>query len=769
MRNRLFNIEILRNSGLFFILVLGMILLLLGLNRVVIYDDAINIDTPTLTGFEEVNKGVLRSNNGKNEFHQFAALIPLVPNTYYRIQYDISELAWKKVTLTTDLYAPGYDNSKQEFRIVLGMNELGEQQDVLINSGQSPEQAHFRLFYSGAPGLEIKNIQITKIATWSIWLQRALLTGGIGLIILVLYMFVIKHIRNLNALSQTTENTISKIIVIDVLPVMAIYLIAVIIRYVMYIAMPYWSGDEYVYKSIAAGIWQYGHHGVVTEAMVSHSVDLPNLLYPYLISPAFMLGENFYFGVRLINAIVMNMAIFPCYLIARKYLNRTPALLASGFAIAIPFLNIGAFAVTEVLFFPLFMFAIWVAIESISRPQSVSWFVAFGFMVAVLLNVKLNALVLLPAFFVSLLWLSILRKQVKGFFIRPYWLSVVLSFLCTYFLLQYFLFNRRFGDAGAYTKIAELNEGFFSTIFNNFEEVGHLVIGHMTTLAIPYALPIVLIIYVFITNRNKWYMDKSFNDFLVVVVFFSSAIFALTLLFTIKVSPVDLGGLGRWHSRYYFYFYPLVIIAGAVFVEHFKFNEKPNRLVVLGGVALLLVVNIYFIKYYNVLKNPWFGSIVDNMDVQWYRYASQFYWLFIVFTAILSWLWVKRSEYFKRSLIYFMITWVLVANYGTLRVTGAGRPSSDNACGNLSQHFLEKNPGRFVVVGDSRANMVSAAFWNIYIPVRAFIYSDTTNLFSSAVLGVSTDYLIVNGDIQVDTTYNPLISNGECTIYEQQK
>jgi 4-amino-4-deoxy-L-arabinose transferase-like glycosyltransferase len=213
--------------------------------------------------------------------------------------------------------------------------------------------------------------------------------------------FTRHQVSNLSLISNSTEANRLRILSTEWLAVLAIYFFAVLIRYAIFIVTPYWSGDEFVYKTIASGIWQYGQHGVLTDTQISHSVDIPNLLYPYLISPAFILGENFYFGIRFINSIVINMAIFPCYLIARKFLTRNNAIVASTIALAIPFINIGAFAVTEVLFFPLFLLSVWIAIESNERPHSVTWFAAFGIVAAILLNVRLNALVLLPTFLIS--------------------------------------------------------------------------------------------------------------------------------------------------------------------------------------------------------------------------------------------------------------------------------------------------------------------------------------------------------------------------------
>ena len=580
--------------------------------------------------------------------------------------------------------------------------------------------------------------------------------------------FNITLMTTLSTEKRLVASTGERLLGAEILSVSTIYLLAVIVRYMTYVMMPYWSGDEYIYKSIAAGIWHFGRAGPLTSAMVGVPINFPNLLYPYLISPTFILGGNFYFGVRLINSIVINMAVFPCYLIGRKFLSRTWALIAASISISIPFMNIGAFAVTEVLFFPLFLLCIWVVVENFERPYSIAWPMAFGGLVAVLMNVRLNAVVLFPAYLISLLWVSLKRQQALNLVKRPNWLISLVFFGGIYLISQHLLGVRRIGGLGYYTVVVGGVKGILSTIFNHKVGIFHLIVGHLTTLAIPYALPIALIISTLVLNKDECRIDDGFYNFLVIVAVFSLFMIMLALIFTIDVSPVDLGGLGRWHSRYYFYVYPLIIIAGTIFLERMPTSRRYNSSVlVLPIVLLLLVADIYFIKLHGAVQNPWFGSIVDNMDVQWYRWASVFYWPFIVCTLVIAWLWYKRSDYLVQVLPFFLIVWILVANYGTWKVaTKFGLGEMPDPCGVIGTEYLDAHPGRFAIVGDSRGSMVGAAFWNPFIPEKTILHS-SDNPLNAAEIGVPVDYLIVNGRIRVDAPYHPLVSLGECVIYGQ--
>jgi hypothetical protein len=772
------SVKLIRNSALIFVILLSMSLWVHQLSS---FEEDINLEAPSIVGFEEIQRGVFKAAKAKDNFHLLKIPLLLVSDAYYRIQYDVNQLPREKIIVRTDFYAPRYDNPEQELTKVFGMNVLGKHQDYIVNLGQSPLQGLFRLFYSGSPGLEVANIKITQIATGWVWFKRLLFASTLGGFF-ILALVVIQKYRNYSALPKSIENSQSIIVAAEFPAVLSVYFCFVLIRYIMYIMMPYSSGDEYIYKSLAAGIWQFGHHGVLTDTMFSYSVNFPNLLYPYLIAPAFLLEENFYFGVRLINAIVMNMAIFPCYLIARKFLDRNSALASALLSLAIPFINIGAFSATEVLFFPFFLLSIWLAIESIERPRSIGWAISFGLVAGILLNVRLNAMILLPAYLFSLLWISLRQQKAVNLLTRPYWLIVVVAFLFSYIGLKYSLDSKAIGDFGFYAGLADRGEGPLSIIVNNPVGILHLIAGHLTTLAIPYALPITLMISTLASSKRKWDGDRKFYDFVVIAIIFSAALFALALVFTISVSPFDLGGLGRWHSRYYFYFYPLVIIAGVVFTTHLQPLVAYQRFWALIIVTLLLATNIYFIKFHHATLIPWFGSMVDNMDVQWYRLADKFYWPFVILTILISWLWYIRSRFFQSVAAFFVVAWVIVANYGTLQYAGVGsgvRQASvelsqatditlSAPCGAFAFNFLDHYPGRFIVVGDSRSTMVAAAFWNPYVPEKTLIYDNSAKLLGSAEVGTTADYLIVNGTVLVDSAYRSLISIGKCTIYEIQ-
>ena len=703
--------------------------------------DEVIIGAPLLTGFVQISDGVFYAADQPEQFHSLALPVELTRNSYYRIKYDVLNIPNEKAVVTTDFFAPDYDNLEQEVSGVFGMGAIGAGQKFIIYSGDAPKGAYFRVFYNGRSGLEIGNIKIARIPTWWVWTKWAIYFLAFAVLLVLISVTVVSKLNSQNeARKERVCDKSNPILEIPLLT--AIYLIAVLLRYSFYILIPYWSGDEYAYKSIAAGIWRFGRHGVLSESMVAHSVDLPNLLYPFLIAPAFFLEEKFYFGIRLINSVVINLSIFPIYFIARRFMDHRTTLVVATISVAIPFANIGAFAVTEVLFFPVFLCSVLLVTKAVDSPESIWLSILFGILVGVLLNIRLNALVLLPAYFLALFVVAIRRKQVSHLFRRPKWLFAVFSTGVVYFLLQFFLRGDGIGDLGLYSQMAGKAEQANPFLLNNPMDFSNLMLGHIATLAIPYAFPASLMLAALASGIKGQVVNERLFNFVVVSLVFSAALFFLAIVFTVSVSPIDLGGLGRWHSRYYFYCYPLIIISSVAFLKQQIKVSYPLRVGVAVLVALILAADVYFV-FSGLFESPWFGSVADNMDVQWYRSAFSFYWLLVVFTIVNLALWLVGSRYVLGFLVSFFVLSTIVANFGALKYLGVGRSvyqagvdlaqatesNLSPPCGEFSAQFLNRRPGRFVVVGDSHLAMVSTGFWIPFVPEKSIVFSEQSKTF----------------------------------------
>ena len=230
--------------------------------------------------------------------------------------------------IVVDLFGPGYDNPAQERTFATQPGQTSVHWSDTMDVGHDvPDVVSLRIFYDGPPGLLLSDIRVVEVPTWRIWvghlLMALLLAAAVALIAAVA--------------DWTRKDDAVAAAYIPWSLLVALWLSAALIRYVAAQLLPYWSGDEYVYKMIASGIWAGGgRSGIPLPDQIQHATNLPNMLYPYLIAPSFMIGDSFYTGVRLINALIVASGLFPTYLMARRFLNGRLSLVIAVAAIALP-------------------------------------------------------------------------------------------------------------------------------------------------------------------------------------------------------------------------------------------------------------------------------------------------------------------------------------------------------------------------------------------------------------------------------------------------
>ena len=108
--------------------------------------------------------------------------------------------------------------------------------------------------------------------------------------------------------------------------------------------------DEFLYwalsKSFAAGdgfSWR------------GDPVPLPSFLYPVSISPAFHLAASVqgqFNAVHAINSLMMCATLFPAFFMARMFIDRSAAYIATAFALLVPAMNYVGLVGTEPLAYP---------------------------------------------------------------------------------------------------------------------------------------------------------------------------------------------------------------------------------------------------------------------------------------------------------------------------------------------------------------------------------------------------------------------------------
>ncbi len=164
---------------------------------------------------------------------------------------------------------------------------------------------------------------------------------------------------------------------------------------------PYLVPDEVDYWQMARSFWHTGHF-----RMYHSSMTLPNVLYPLLISPAFLWHQPKVelFLVRLISGLVMAATVFPAYGLAREFLSQQEALFAALLVALVPSGIYSSTVMAENLFFPLAVLTIWICFKTLTEGRL--WqAVAAGLLFIVGFYVKIQQMFFVVAYAVPVaLW-----------------------------------------------------------------------------------------------------------------------------------------------------------------------------------------------------------------------------------------------------------------------------------------------------------------------------------------------------------------------------
>ncbi len=685
---------------------------------------------------------------GEPGLHMLSGEFKLRPDKRYAFSFSVDTAPGAPAKVVVDLFGPGYDNPAQERTFSTQPGQTSVHWSDTMDVGHAvPDQVSLRVFYDGPPGLLLSNIRVVEIPTWRIWVGHFLLA-----------LLLVTGVALVAAVADWTRNDRSPSA--DQAPwalLSALWLAAALVRFVAAQLLPYWSGDEYVYKMIASGIWAGGgRSGIPLPDQIQHATNLPNMLYPYLIAPSFMIGDSFYTGMRLINALIVTAGLFPTYLIARRFLGERLSLLVAVAGIAVPGVFISAYAVTEVLYFPLYLWACWAGLRCLERPQSIAAPIFFGAWIGLMLNVRLNGITVLMAVLLTWGLVALRDRTLRQFLTRPTWLLAPVASFLVFKLVTVSLSAPTTDGLGMY---GNRLGGWQHTIMSDLRGAAALLLGHLTILAIPFSLALAAGVGALLPWRNQRNPAQVRTATLYLLVATAGAI-GMAIVFTIGISPSDLGGLGRWHSRYYFASFPLLLVL--------LFLPRPQReqsaLAWYGYWSVLLAVVGAAALFVMVLKlnaSPWFGATVDSMEAQWYRFTR---WWLVGFALVVLAIAVAREGWLRRTLqLGLLATWLMVANAGTWRELSHSPGAFDARCGALAHEMVAHDPGGIAVVASGRRELVDNAFFLPYLPVAMRVLPDGGEVDGRTL--ESARYVLADERVQV-THATRLPGTGTCSIYK---
>jgi hypothetical protein len=445
--------------------------------------------------------------------------------------------------------------------------------------------------------------------------------------------------------------------------IIILYLIIVFLKIGLsyFILAPSAFSDDYGYAKEARSVF-YNLSFVVHDVI---SARPP--LYSAILSVSYFLKdmELVYFFMKLINAVVSSLVIFPAWLLSKEFFNEKKSMLLTIMVAMLPANFSFTFLImSENLFFPLFLFSIYLVYKSFTE-KGYRWDILAGIFIGLAYLTKINALILplsvVPIFLFKLSkkeYKEISKKVIMAFFflitISPWLIRNGLNFG----------FNKNL-FSGGYDTALETTTSSLSSSPGNFLYIFLtwfvLYMGYLML-----ASGFIFFIANFFT-LNK--LDK--NAF----VFSLLTISSTALLAFLASKPFPLGtqfipGLtGRIIGRYVEAAIPLILINGLLGLKHLK---KISKIYIIPVIVLLFSSQLVFCQLFptNNMSLAWLGVLKFIFDFLVYNkitFESVFsYWYMLVFSMIfliiLSLiLYLYRKVSVRKLLLIFIIFFSLVS------------------------------------------------------------------------------------------------------------
>jgi hypothetical protein len=191
----------------------------------------------------------------------------------------------------------------------------------------------------------------------------------------------------------------------------AVFAVAVALRVLLiWRFTPGWIvPDETVYTQLARSVYSSFSLDLLHENAGFYTV-----LYPALLGVA-LRGRDLHVDperLRVIQALVLCGTALPTFLWARTLMARRWALVAAGGVLLLPSMSYAGFAMTEVLFVPVFVLATWSIAAAVARPTLLRQGLMLLAITAAALT-RLQGLVLLPILVTALLMLIVGERSAR--------------------------------------------------------------------------------------------------------------------------------------------------------------------------------------------------------------------------------------------------------------------------------------------------------------------------------------------------------------------
>ncbi len=366
------------------------------------------------------------------------------------------------------------------------------------------------------------------------------------------------------------------------------------------IVAPFILVDEIIWSEVARGIADTGRPLLRGQPDPGYSV-----VYPLLLSPAYLLFDNLttaYTAVKTLNAVLMSLAAIPAFLIARRVVRDSYALLAALLAVAVPSLAYTGTVMTENAFYPLFLVVVLVLLVALERPTPL-WLLLLLLLIGVAYETRVQAVALVPAVLLAPLVLALFeRRGLRETISRYRWLYGLVAAAGVAALSAKALGA---GLLGAYAPVGESSYDLGKALRYLWWHAAELA---LYVLVLPLSATIVLV-------ARARSLEPRLQSFLAATVSMTVCILPVVAVFASRFSD-------RIEERNVFYVAPLLAIALLAWSE--VGAPRPRVLAaVAAAVSALLVLAIPFDRFLttsaitDTLMLLPFWSLQDRIGEDW--------------------------------------------------------------------------------------------------------------------------------------------------------
>lgn len=374
---------------------------------------------------------------------------------------------------------------------------------------------------------------------------------------------------------------------------------------------PFFFMDELGYEQMARSFALTGHFALFGKTGLAYSP-----LYPVVLSPIYALTSSpqvAYEWVKVVNAALMSVSVFPIYAIARFVLSHRQSLGVAALAVLAPLMSYTSLELSENLAYPLFLVAVWRLLWALREPRPRNDALLLG-AVALACAARLEAVVLVPAALTAIVLVAI-KTAVDG----RRWVEVFREMV-----VQHRLLFPTFAAGLAAIVARMVQDGGSIPLAGRYAVVGHarpplldvaeIALQHLAALdlvvgVIPFACALAASYALarsgFPRRAFVWGAVAAATTFwLLLEVGFDAAAFDKTY----RLPTGELrGDLPRIHERYLIYLVPFFLVALVALARRGRSRASRIAHVSVAVTAAVLPVVIPFgrdINYTSVVESP---------------------------------------------------------------------------------------------------------------------------------------------------------------------